>query len=257
MFAKSLIKIDLLRSWIMDAGKIALSQAAYRQVEFKADLTPVTQIDHQVETFLAERILKHYPGHGILAEEGSSQPGSEFTWIIDPIDGTRAFSSGLPVWGISVGVFHQGKPHCGVFYMPATKETYWASEGEAYLNKRPLLPVSAVDLHAPLAFIAVPSNAHQHFEIAYPRLRSLGSTTAHLAYVAYGIAAAAITRRIKIWDLAAVLPALRISQTELIYLSGKTFEPKDIINGEPAAEPIIVAHQSIMEDVHACVTKKV
>ena len=90
--------------------------------------------------------------------------------------------------------------------MPATKETYWASQGEAYHNEHPLLPVSAAD-------------------------KNLG--------------------------LGRCSTSLRVSHTELIYLSGKTFDPKDIINGEPADEPLIVAHQSIMEDVHACVTTKV
>src|SRR5215208_2752033 len=125
-----LIDIDLIRDWLNEAGRMALSQWADRIVDIKADLTPVTQIDRQVENFLLERIERTYPSHGILAEEGSFHSGNDFTWIIDPIDGTRAF-------------------------------------------------------------IAVPSSAHRHFEISYPRLRSLGSVTAHLAYVAYGIATAA------------------------------------------------------------------
>lgn len=90
---------------------------------------------------------------------------------------------------------------------------------------------------------------HQHYQINFPRLRSFGSTTAHLAYVAHGLATAAITRRIKLWDIAAVLPSLKISRTALVYLNGQPFNPKDLLNGETISEPLIVAHSSIIEKV--------
>lgn len=254
--AKPFVDVDLIRDWLSEAGKIALSQWADRIVDIKADFTPVTQIDRQIEDFLLGRIEQNYPGHGILAEEGSFRSGNDFTWIIDPIDGTRAFASGLPIWGISVGVFHRGEPYAGVFYMPATGDIYWGTREQAFCNGRRLLPSSRVDLHSPLAFIAVPSNTHRHYEISYPRLRSLGSTTAHLAYVAYGKATAALTRRIRIWDLAAILPLLVDSQTQLVYLSGKAFNPGNLLNGEMTAEPLIAAHSSIIDEVRAFIRLK-
>lgn len=256
MSAQPVIDVALVRDWLNEAGQIALSQWADCIVDIKADLTPVTQIDRQVEDFLLERIERTYPGHGILAEEGSFRSGNDFTWIIDPIDGTRAFASGLPIWGISVGVFHQGEPHAGVFYMPATGGMYWGTQNEAFCNGRRLVPSPTVGLHTPLAFIAVPSSAHRHFEISYPRLRSLGSTIAHLAYVAYGTATAALTRPIRIWDIAAVLPSLRISQIQLVYLSGEAFNPKDLLNGGLTPEPLIAAHSSIIDQVRACIQLK-
>lgn len=256
MPARLLIDIHLVRNWLIEAGRIALSRSADRRVAIKPDLTPVTQIDHQIEAFLLERISRYYPGHGILAEEGSSRAGSEFTWIIDPIDGTRAFASGLPIWGISVGVFHREEPYAGVFYMPVTGEMYWSSQEQAYCNEQVLVPPTTVDLHSSLAFIAVPSNAHLHFDITLPRLRSLGSVTAHLAFVAYGKATAAITRHIRLWDMAAVLPSLRIAQTRLVYLSGKPFHPGELLDGRLTPEPIIAAHASIIDEVHACIKQK-
>jgi len=256
MTTQSLIDINLLRDWLTEAGRIALTQFDERVVDIKSDSTPVTQIDRQVESFLLEKITRYYPGHGVLAEEGSSQPGNNFIWVIDPIDGTRAFASGLPVWGISVGVFYRGEPYAGAFYMPATREIYWGTKTRAFHNEHELIPQDIVDMDSPLAFIAVPSNAHRQYRIDYPRLRSLGSTTAHLAYVAYGVATAAITRHIRLWDIAAVLPAFRISQTALVYLNGKTFNPKDLLNGECVSEPLIAAHSSIIDKVRACIQLK-
>jgi len=256
MPSRSLIDINLIREWVHEAGKIALARSADLNVYIKQDLTPVTEIDRQIEIFLLERIERYYPGHSVLAEEGGSRSGNDFMWIIDPIDGTRAFASGLPIWGISVGVFHQGNPYAGVFYMPLTGDMYWGTQEHAFYNEHNLVPRPTADLHSPLAFIAVPSSAHRHFEIAFPRLRSLGSVTAHLAYVARGTATAAITRKIRIWDVAALLPSLRISQSQLVYLSGKPFSPGELLGGEMAPEPLIAAHSSIIDEVRAMVHLK-
>jgi myo-inositol-1(or 4)-monophosphatase len=249
MSSTNLIDINLIQQWVSAAGKIALSQSADRSVDLKDDLTPVTEIDRQVEAYLLAQIDRHYPGHGVLAEEGGFRSGSDFTWIIDPIDGTRAFASGLPIWGISVGVFHLGEPYAGVFYMPITGDIFWGTQEQAFHNDRPLVPQAVVDLHSPLAFITVPSSFHRYFEASFPRLRSLGSATAHLAYVAHGLATATVTRHIRIWDLAAVLPYLGISRTRLVYLNGDPFIPQDLLHGGPAPQPLVAAHESVIAEI--------
>jgi fructose-1,6-bisphosphatase/inositol monophosphatase family enzyme len=249
MSTQAVIDFHLIRQWVIDAGKIALSQTADRNVDLKPDLTPVTAIDRQVEAYLLAQIDRHYPGHAVLAEEGSFRSGSDFTWIIDPIDGTRAFASGLPIWGISVGIFHVGEPYAGVFYMPGTGDLFWGTREEAFHNERPLVPQATVDLHSPLAFITVPSSFHRYFDTSFPRIRSFGSATAHLAYVAHGLATATVTRRIRIWDLAAVLPYLDISRTRLVYLNGDTFIAGDLLHGEAAPHPLVAAHDSIIDEI--------
>ncbi len=218
-------------------------------MDLKSDRTPVTEIDRQVEAFLLDKIERQYPGHGVLAEEGSSRPGSDFTWVIDPIDGTRAFAAGLPIWGIAMGVFHLGKPYAGMFYMPVTGDLFWGTREQAFHNGHPLVPPATVDLYSPLAFIAVPSNFHRYFEASFPRLRSLGSATAHLAYVAHGMATATLTRQVRIWDLAAVLPYLGFPRTKLVYLNGDMFHPQDLLHGEAAPQPLVAAHETIMDEI--------
>lgn len=140
--------------------------------------------------------------------------------------------------------------------MPMIREMYWGNETQAFCNERRLIPLEVVDLKSPLAFIAVPSNSHQQYIIDFCRLRSLGSTAAHLAHVAHGVATVAITRRLKLWDIAAILPSLRISRTSLVYLSGKAFNPKDLLNGEYTLEPLIAAHFSIIEKVRSYIQLK-
>jgi len=256
MSTPTLIDVELMQEWSREAGRIALSQLADLEIQIKSDRTLVTEIDRRIEAFLVERISHRYPGHGILAEEGSSRTGNDFTWIVDPIDGTRAFASGLPVWGISLGVLHAGTPYAGVFYMPATGEMIWGTETEAFYNNRRLLPPPRVDLDSPVAFISVPSNAHRDYDISFPRLRSLGSTTAHLAYVAHGSAVGALTRRIQLWDIAAVLPVLKITETALVYLDGEILNPADLLNGELSRQPLVAAHTSIINEVRAFIQRK-
>jgi myo-inositol-1(or 4)-monophosphatase len=249
------VDVALIRDWLHEAGQIAL--AAYRQaqaVQLKQDGTPVTAVDHAVESWLLGRIRAHCPGHQVLTEESGAHGGSgEWLWVLDPLDGTRAFASGLPVWGIALGVLRQGEPLAGAFYLPALDEIYWGDRNGAFLNGQPLSSPSAASLDDPLAFLLVPSNSHLVYDIGLPRVRSLGSTAAHLIYVARGAAIGALTRRVKIWDLAGVLPILRHTGIELRYLSGAPVRIGDLLDGRPAPEPLLAAAPHLIEPLLAVI----
>ena len=258
MIASSpVIDLALVEDWLREAGEITLSRRGVLEMSAKTDNTLVTNADQQIENFLLEKIIQNYPEHQILAEEGGVRRGnSEFLWAIDPIDGTRAFASGLPIWGISIGIFHHGEPYAGALYMPATREIFSGSLNGAFYNEEPLHPCTEIDIQNPLAFMAVPSNAHLLYEISFPRLRSLGSTTAHLAYVARGVAIAVLTRRFRIWDIAAVLPILSIVGIGLGYLSGKPFQIHDLLNGELSDEPIVAAPIKLLDEIRGLIRVK-
>ena len=245
------IDVDLICGWLKDAGRIALD--TYRlvnTVRFKEDNTPTTAVDHEIEAFLLKRIQAQYPSHQIMTEESGIHGNRDaFLWVIDPLDGTRAFASGLPTWGISIGVLRDGAPFAGAFAMPAVGDLLWGGADGAFYNGQPLLPRDTASLDDPLAFLAVPSNAHLLYNISFGRLRSLGSTAAHLAYVARGAAIGALTRRVKLWDLAGVLPILKHTGIELRYLSGAPFDVRDLLQGETAPEPLVAAHATIIDDV--------
>ncbi|MBI2331092.1 MAG: inositol monophosphatase, partial [Chloroflexi bacterium] len=101
-----------------------------------------------------------------------------------------------------------------------------------------------------------PSNAHTHYEISFRRLRSLGSTSAHLAYVARGVAMAAVTRPLYIWDIAATLPLFRAAEVGLVYLSGKHFNPQELLDGSRSKEPLLAAPLEIIELVRKMIKPK-
>jgi len=252
------IDLDFLCDCLREAGTLALAQfrlsRGLMSAELKADRSPVTAVDRQVETLLIERIQACYPDHLILSEESGlhsaridSAREARFAWALDPIDGTRAFASGLPVWGISAGVLRNGRPYAGGFFLPVTGELYSGTTREAWYNQRPMRRLETFDPDNPLTFLGVPSEFHHHFKINAPRIRSMGSTAAHLAYVATGAAAGMLTRTISLWDIAGVLPLAQAVGVELTYLSGRKFDPAELLDGRSIREPLLAGMPAAFE----------
>lgn len=105
-------------------------------VENKHDrgFDPVTQADKNTEAAIRNAIRTHFPNDSILGEElGTYQGTSDITWVIDPIDGTRSFMVGIPVWGTLVGVLRNGKPIAGMMAQPFTGELYMTIDDSAVL----------------------------------------------------------------------------------------------------------------------------
>lgn len=88
-------------------------------VEEKADASPVTRADREAETCIRTLIQREFPHHGIVGEEfGSENEGAEYTWVIDPIDGTKAFITGVPLFTTLIGLLHRGEPVLGAIHQP-------------------------------------------------------------------------------------------------------------------------------------------
>ena len=97
----------------------------------------VTEVDKQAEAVIIDTLLKAYPKHAILAEEGGAQGKSEYVWIIDPLDGTTNFMHGFPHFAVSIALQHKGKLQQAVIYDPLRQELFTTSRGDgAYLNDR-------------------------------------------------------------------------------------------------------------------------
>lgn len=109
------------------AGAIALKY--FRQaipVDEKEDRSPVTKADREIEQIFRAMVGKAFPDHGVIGEEyGEDRPDAEFVWVIDPIDGTRAFMTGKPLFGTIIGLMHQGKPAVGLVEQAFTRERWF------------------------------------------------------------------------------------------------------------------------------------
>ncbi len=122
------------------AGEIAMCYFRQPlQVENKLDehsFDPVTQADREIEAYLRAELTRCCPTFGVIGEEGGITPGmSDIDWIIDPIDGTKAFISGFPTWGILVGLQQGNRVLAGLMHQPATDELFYGSTAGAFFQQ--------------------------------------------------------------------------------------------------------------------------
>ena len=125
------------------------------KVDLKSDSSPVTIADRNAEEILRKKITRYFPEHGIIGEEfGNENVNAEWVWTIDPVDGTRSFIQGLPLFASMIALLHHGNPVLGVIEFPALGETAWAVKGKgAFLNGKPLKVSNQKKLQG--AFIAI------------------------------------------------------------------------------------------------------
>ncbi len=126
-------RLEFATQIALEAGKqtLELFHSAGLKVEHKADGSPVTLADRQAEQLLRQRIGQQFPDDAILGEEFGESPGSSgFRWVLDPIDGTKSFVSGVPLYTTLVAVLKQDHPLIGVIFAPAAGEMVYACRGE-------------------------------------------------------------------------------------------------------------------------------
>ncbi len=247
---EELMNIEQVKAWALEGAEIALRYYNVVEAERKPDKSFVTAADVEIEALLRERIIAAYPDHGILGEEEAQRhTDAEYVWAIDPIDGTGAFVDGIPIWGVSIGLMRRGEPVLGCFYMPALNEWYEVDrDGPALFNGQPI-GVRTTDLLDSEAAILVPSNIHRRYAIRYPgKVRSLGSSAAHMCYVARGKAVGALLGRPKLWDIAASIQILQRAggDARLLY-SNRPLDLGTMLTGQLAPEPVIVGSPDALD----------
>ena len=198
----------------------------------KADGTPVTAADEEAESLLRRRILGRFPDDGILGEEaGSGSPGATGRrWIVDPIDGTRAFMRGVPLYAVLVGLERGGRPVLGVAHFPALSDTVAAAIGEGCYRNGVRCRVNGVtELGDALALTSDPGFTarspvgpawtHLTSEVGYTR--SWGDAYGH-CMVATGRAEIMLDpAELAPWDAAPLLPILTEAGGRFTDLAGR------------------------------------
>lgn len=121
------------------AGEVILphfrASADFENKAAKSPFDPVTEADRAGERVIRERILERHPGHSIRGEEYPDHNGEDrFTWVLDPIDGTKAFIMGVPVWSTLIGLLEAGEPVAGVMNQPYVSEYFAGSPDGAWTN---------------------------------------------------------------------------------------------------------------------------
>lgn len=188
------------------------------KVEYKDahNTDPVTEVDRSVQDFLKKSIKEVFPDHSVIGEEDSDisdEPLSKFIWVIDPLDGTRNFSQGLPIFACSIGVLKEGKPVAGAIFIPASNTNgniLHAVHGKgAYINNS-RIKISKKNKPKAGSLSGLPGsfNNKYWFSTELGRIkgetRVLGSIAYELAMVASGVLQySALLGSLAIWDVAA------------------------------------------------------
>ncbi|HEY6820476.1 MAG TPA: inositol monophosphatase family protein [Burkholderiales bacterium] len=175
----------------------------------------VTKVDGAAEEAIIDVVRKAYPDHGFLAEEsGRTQGETEYTWIIDPLDGTTNFIHGFPQYCVSIGVQHRGALAHGVIYDPVRNELFTASKGRgAFLNDRRIRVSKCLKLEGALVGTGFPFKELRRADLYLAQLKTMmektagvrraGAAALDLAYVACGRLDAFWELGLSPWDMAA------------------------------------------------------
>ncbi len=210
--------INIATQAARNAGNIivrALDRLDKVQVSQKEPNDYVTDVDQNAEREIIAIIRKAHPNHGILGEESGEVSGNEYTWIIDPLDGTRNFIHGFPHFAVSIAIRYKDKIEHGVIYDPIRQELFTASRGKgAQLNDRRIRVSKNKTLDECLLGTGFPHrHSAENIESYVQSLKALlplsgdvrraGAATLDLAYVASGRLDGFWEMGLKPWDIAA------------------------------------------------------
>jgi myo-inositol-1(or 4)-monophosphatase len=204
--------LDFAKTTTSTVGSQLLQDFGQVEASSKADGSLVTRADHWADETIREAIASHFPSHGILSEEAEHKfPDTEWSWIIDPLDGTTNFARGIPIWGISLGLLYQGIPVFGYVHFPPIGQTFhgfWAGESGlidvengAFLNGRSIH--SSPDAPTNNHFFNLCSRSASLLKQSLPcKIRMLGVASYNFLTIANGSALGGVEATPKIWDIA-------------------------------------------------------
>ncbi|QJB57734.1 inositol monophosphatase family protein [Pseudodesulfovibrio sp. zrk46] len=227
------------------AGNIVIDASTQaKKVRHKGRIDLVTETDIAVEEMLKEELSRLLPGSDFLAEESAKDtPLGEFTWIIDPVDGTTNFAHGLPMVATSVGLWHNNRVVLGLVNLPLMGELFFAVEGHgAFLNEKPIRVSRVTTMEEALLATGFPYAIDDHLDTILKQLKSLlpitqgirrpGAAALDLAYVACGRYDGFYESALNPWDTAAgILLIQEAGGMVSEYESGEpySFESKSIM----------------------------
>ncbi len=213
--------LEIARASAREAGERARTQFRLpKEVTVKGRGDLVTKTDLEIEAYLQQTLAQEFPEHRVLSEETAAETDTAgWVWVIDPIDGTRNFVSGVPFFCISLALCHDGEPVVAVTHDPNRNEAFWAERGHgAWVNDEPLRASSQPTVEASVLGFGLgydDQRARALLELLhrlYPgvqTLRDMGSAALGLAYAASGRHDLFIHSHLFAWDIAAGILLVR------------------------------------------------
>jgi histidinol phosphatase-like enzyme (inositol monophosphatase family) len=219
-------------------------------VELKSDQTPVTAADRGAEELLRARIAKKFPAHGIVGEEfGSERTDAEWVWILDPIDGTKSFITGVPLWGTLIALAYQGQPVLGCINQPVLDQLMIGDGTTTTLNGRSVRcrPMARIEeatvlCSDPMNLRPQPDRSGLLAFMARARIvRTWGDCYGYLL-VASGRADVMLDPIMNPWDIAALVPIIRGAGGVITdWSGGPAYPAQATVAAGPALHPQVLA----------------
>ncbi len=209
-----------------------------REISYKGKVDLVTNFDKQSQDIVYHTLLSEFPDHDIIAEEGlKEEKGSDFKWVIDPIDGTTNFAHKFPVFCISIALEKRGEVLTGTVFDPTRNELFEAKKGEgAYLNKREITVSDVQELDKSLLATGFPYDIREsewnnldhfsHFAVSCQAIRRCGSAALDLCYVACGRVDGFWELKLSPWDTAAGALIVQEAKGCVTDFHNKRFNPR-------------------------------
>ena len=178
---------------------------------------PVTEADRSAERVIREMIEKHFPNHAIIGEEFGNKPGSStYSWVLDPIDGTRSFVIGMPTWATLIGLYRDGEPLLGVMNQPYVGEMFYGNPNGAWHQHHGKTEAIHVRKSTQLAKASAGTTSPHLYE-KHPNFHKLRKAVTSMRYGGdayfFGLLAAghldiALDPGLQIYDIAALIPII-------------------------------------------------
>lgn len=218
-------------------------------VELKEDQSPVTVADRTAEQLLRRRILERFPDHGVIGEEhGRTNPGAAYQWVLDPIDGTKAFVSGCYLFGTLIALTLEGRPILGAIHQPLLDDFLVGDGRSAWLNGRPVRVRPCASIEEAVLLNTEHWNVGRHHDgVAYERLtrrvaRYNNWGDCHGYYlVATGGADIMTDPILNEWDLMALVPVIEGAGGRITDWNGR-----DVIGGYGAVATAGDIHDEVI-----------
>lgn len=237
-----------------ECSEFAVSQFRLHPARRKRDGTLVTETDIAIDRLISQRLAATYPGHRILSEEQITayDASTEFTWVVDPIDGTTNFARGLPIWGVSIALLHDGLPVVGVVDFPLIQERFTAASGIGAWRNGERIQTYTGNHAGDQQLLMKCTRTDRRLQIQTPlKSRVCGSAAYHLCKVADGTALIGVEATPKVWDLAAAWLVIIEAGGVITNWRQEPVFPLAAVSKEyvTAATPVIAAaNQSIMRE---------
>ncbi len=251
--------VEFAQTTTARVGKQLMQDFGQVQALQKADGSLVTRADKWADQELRDAIASTFPGYGILSEEGDKVfPGTEWCWVIDPLDGTTNFTRGIPIWGISLGLLYQGTPVFGYVYIPPLAEAF---HGFWKASSKLAVPTGAFRNFHPIHVSRETPSKNHFFNLCsrstsvmqqknFPcKFRMLGVASYNFLTVATGAVLGSIEATPKVWDMAAAWVIVQAAGGSWVSLKDEPFPLISGVDYSDRSFPTLVVSRSELVSV--------